>query len=164
VIVPLTNGGETLIDDSDASAVLAFKWMAVRDARTGRQYVHRTTDPQDRLHRFILGPPEGVDVDHKNGDGLDNRRSNIRIATRSQNNQNWAKLRGAGEFKGVTWDKQHKRYRVQIQKDGKHYFLGLFTSPVFAAMAYDETATEKFGEFCCVNFPVDSQSGVGGAS
>lgn len=107
------------------------------------------------LHRFILGlPPHNPRVDHIDGDGLNNRRENLRLATPAQNSANMRARPGSlSGFKGVTWSKNAKRWRAKIRANGRHRHLGYFTSEEEAARAYDDAARELHGEFACVNFP-----------
>jgi hypothetical protein len=96
-------------------------------------------------------------VDHWNRDTLDDRRSNLRICLRGQNNTNSRKRsRPAGtssRFKGVSWRKQKGRWVAKIRKNDSHYFLGYFDSEEDAARAYDAAARRIFGEFARTNFP-----------
>jgi len=106
------------------------------------------------MHRFILGLPDGQGVDHRNGDGLDNQRYNLRPATQLQNSRN----RGPSSnnttgFKGVVWAKIPQRYQVQLEVHGKKIWLGYFDDPVMAARAYDVKARQIHGEFARLNFP-----------
>jgi hypothetical protein len=105
-----------------------------------------------RLHRFLMDAPEGTQVDHINGDGLDNRRCNLRFATQAQNQANQRSARGSSSmFKGVGWFKQTKRWVARIKKDKKEYHLGYFDDEIKAAEAYDIKAKELFGEFAKLN-------------
>ena len=91
--------------------------------------------------------------DHVNGNGLDNRESNLRPATRSQNAMNQPKRLGTSRFKGVSWHRKSGKWLCQIVKDRKIYVLGYFTDEIEAACAYDRKAVELFGEFARLNFP-----------
>jgi hypothetical protein len=102
------------------------------------------------MHRLFAGAP-GMDVDHINGNGLDNRRCNLRPATRSQNNMNRAKRRGVSKFKGVS--PKRGKWRAYLKTGKKQHNLGVFESEYDAARAYDVKAKEMFGEFARVNFP-----------
>ena len=106
------------------------------------------------MHSMITGWPM---VDHRNGDGLDNRRQNLRPATYSQNSANRGmQSNNQSGFKGVTrtpWG----RWKAQIRKDGRDFYLGVFAEPEVAARAYDVAALDLFGEFAWTNFvPEDS--------
>jgi hypothetical protein len=106
------------------------------------------------LHREIMQAPKGLLVDHKNNDGLDNRRANLRLATHSQNGCNRPrKKNGSSRFKGVIFLKDRKRWSARLKKNGKHIFLGNFKNEIDAARVYDEAAKQYHGEFACLNFP-----------
>ncbi len=93
-----------------------------------------------------------MDVDHINGNRLDNRKCNLRLATRSQNLQNSRKRTGcSSRFKGVNWLGQNKRWRARIKVFGKEIALGCFISELEAAEAYNKAAKEHFGDFAKLN-------------
>lgn len=103
------------------------------------------------MHRLIfsLKWTPTTEIDHKNGNGLDNRRENLRIATRSQNAANRFKRGGSSKFKGVCI--AGKRWKAGIRQDGKSYHLGTFDTEEEAALAYNASATIRFGEFARLN-------------
>ena len=102
------------------------------------------------LHRFVMSAQAGTIVDHKNGDHLDNRRTNLRLASKAQNAANTGKLSTNGSgFKGVV--KHGKKYRAFAHKDGKTLYLGTFESPKEAACEYNKTAKKLFGKFARPN-------------
>jgi hypothetical protein len=105
------------------------------------------------MHRLILGltSDDPLEVDHINGDRLDNRRSNLRVANQSQNLANQRKTRGASRYKGVDWHERHQLWRARIQKDGKRRLLGWFASEDEAGVAYNEAAVRLFGEYARLN-------------
>lgn len=112
-----------------------------------------------RLSRIVLerklGRPltKGEQADHKNRNILDNRRSNLRVASNMQNQANRLKTkRSTSGYKGVSWFKHLGKWRADIQKDGKLRYLGHFSDKVEAAKAYDRAALELFGEFALLNF------------
>lgn len=154
--IPLSRGYVALVDDADAARVLAGgPWHASRRGRQVYAQRHlplagdrRTTQ---QLHTFLTDWPL---VDHANGNGLDNRRVNLRSATVSQNNAN-AQLRtdSTSGRKGVTWHRPRRRWQAQIQAAGRKRHLGYFGSVDEAAQAYDTAARELFGEYARVNFP-----------
>ena len=100
------------------------------------------------MHRMLLEPGVSEEVDHKNLDKLDNRRQNLRLCTRSQNNANRP---SANRYKGVRWSKN--AWQSEIKKDREYIYLGRFKTAVMAARKYDEKALELFGEFAYTNFP-----------
>lgn len=113
----------------------------------------KTTSKAVLLHRDLLGNPKGI-VDHINGDGLDCRRSNLRLASASESAAN-VKLRSDNStgFKGVS--PHRKKWSARIQWRGKRYELGDFSSCEEAVRAYDKAARELHGEFAVLNFPYD---------
>lgn len=104
------------------------------------------------MHRLIVDAPEGVSVDHKNGNSLDNRRSNLRIAGQSNNMAAADFPPGRSGFRGVHWNSRAGRWHAQVKVNQKKIGLGLFDDPVKAARAYDAAAIEAFGEFANPNF------------
>jgi hypothetical protein len=150
--VPLTQGKVALIDDEDAERVLGRNWayLSVQNG-PGPGYAISSSG---LMHRLILNAPRGVEVDHVNGDGLDNRRENLRLATHAQNASNSRLHRdNVTGYKGV----RHKRNRWQarITVNQKEIYLGSFIALEDAARAYDAAAREHFGEFATPNFPPD---------
>ena len=109
-----------------------------------KKYVH--------MHKIILGDKEGLEIDHKDGNGLNNRKDNIRWATKAQNQANSAAR--SGRYKGVS-PPQHrrKRWKAEIRCKGIRYDLGCFDTEEDAARAYDAKAKELHGEFARLNFP-----------
>jgi hypothetical protein len=159
--IPLTQGKVTIIDAQDAERVLRYKWHAERrHGPKSRTFYAVTTIRKENgkqtglsMHRFILQlPPRTPHVDHRNGDGLDNRRENLRLATPAQNNRNVkiSQLNTSG-FKGVSWRKRDHRWRAQIQFNGHVKHLGHFQIKEEAAAIYDKAARELFGEFARPN-------------
>lgn len=149
-------GGDlyALVDATDRDLVEPYVWSP---ARSGDRIVYARAIVGDRrklLHNHITGWPM---CDHVNGDGLDNRRANLRPATRSQNMANRRKGSGASRFKGV-YIHAPGRWKAQIRIGGKHTYLGLFDREEDAAMAYDERAREAFGSFAALNFPREGEN------
>lgn len=102
------------------------------------------------LHRMLMDPAPGFFVDHINGDRLDNRRQNLRLATKSQNMMNRGKQKNnTTGYKGVT--RVNGAYVAQLQKDRKNYYLGTYATPEEAALAYNKAALAHHGEFACLN-------------
>lgn len=152
--IPLTQGHVALVDDADAAAVLALgKWQLNRCA--GRLYAsHGFNVGAVRLHTFLTGWSL---VDHINGDGLDNRRSNLRPATQSQNNANAARSRAnTSGFKGVSLYRRTGRWRAYLGTRPREVHLGYFATPEEAARAYDAAALQTWGEYARLNFPKEN--------
>jgi AP2 domain len=104
------------------------------------------------LHRIIMGHPIGLNIDHKNHNGLDNRRDNLRVATKMQNCHNMAiKSNSKSGFKGVIWVKETKTWNVVISANGIHHFGGAFKCKINAAIKYNEMAIKYHGEFAFIN-------------
>ena len=147
------------IDDEDAERVGHYKcWELVRTRRAGVFYAcARPKSGGVRgamvlMHRLVVNYAGPLDVDHINGDGLDNRRANLRVATRSQNLANGRKRKSASGFKGVCADSDGRHWKGQITVGGRNKYLGYFSSAREAAMAYDRAARAAFGEFAVTNF------------
>jgi len=144
----LSKNLNTFVDDKDFEWLSKYRWHAIKNG-SGKWYaVRREKGRTIRMHNEILKTISGFEVDHKNGDGLDNRRDNLRSATRSQNNGNSEIYKNnTSGFKGVYWYPKKRKWRVQIQINGKRQSLGYFFDPVMASKIYNEKAKELFGEF-----------------
>ncbi len=166
MIIPLTRGLSTVIDDDDWILVSGYRWQAVRRSFSGTEcYVAQAHTPGNHshsvlMHRVILGltttGKSGThpDVDHISMDTLDNRRVNLRAASRSQNKANQRAQNGNRTgYKGVSVMRRCARWRADIGYQGRVVYLGSFRSPEDAARAYDAKARELFGEYAHVNFP-----------
>lgn len=159
--IPLSQGLFALVDDEDYEELSQYKWHA--DKHRSTYYAKRNVQLyQDyrvavKMHRQIMRATYGETIDHKNGNGLDNRKDNLRIATSSQNARNRRACAGStSKYKGVSWHKQHGKWYVGIwhREAKRHVFIGLFEDEIQAAKAYDRKAVELFGEFAKTNFPV----------
>lgn len=159
--IPLTQGRVAWVDQADYAELARFRWSA--DAcRTGF-YAKRNTGTvgidrtSEYMHRRILGllPGDGLVADHINGDGLDNRRTNLRVATVAGNSYNMRHRSGkTSRYKGVSWSTRRSHWVVQIRGfAGPSRYLGSFADEEDAARAYDQEAVKRFGEFARVNFP-----------
>ena len=147
-----------LVDDEDYDRVVAAgPWHA---SKRGATYYARHNERKPEggyrsysMHQIVLDPSPGLEIDHINGDGLDNRRGNLRAATRSQNNANRNKRSSAtsSRFKGVIFVPAH--WEANINAQGRQHYLGRFDSEEAAARAYDEAAVMLHGEYAKVNFP-----------
>lgn len=156
--IKLTQGQFALVDDVDYTWLIQWKWYAGKDRENFYAYrwVLSPLAGRDRLsmHRQILGlePGDHREGDHQNHNGLDNRRSNLRICTAIQNQQNRkANTKGSSIYKGVTWHKKAKKWVSNIKVDRELKYLGLFTSERTAAFAYNLAAKKHFGKFACLN-------------
>lgn len=167
--IPLTQGYEAMVDDGDFAWINSFKWHL--DRRCGRQDVfyakrsiRNTREGCGRrhraewMHRKIIDAPDGMFVDHVNGNGLDNRRSNLRLCTNQQNCWNRQRIqvnkKGGCLYKGVSMDpdgRRRKLWRARIRWSGKYKSLGYFESQEEAALVYDVVAQILYGEFASLN-------------
>ena len=156
-IIPLTQGKITLVDDEDYERLKPYPWFAIRQRH--HWYAVYATGPSDarvhhRMHTIIITPPPGLEVDHRDGDGLNNRRYNLRVASSKQNGRNRRKIKtGTSKFKGVNWKADAGKWVARIMVDKKHTFLGYFVLEEDAARAYDAAAVRLHGEFGRLNFP-----------
>jgi hypothetical protein len=152
--IKLSWGKWAVVDVEDYERLGRYKWLAVE---MGRCWYGRTLERDGKplaMHRVIMDAPKGLFVDHIDHDGLNNRKSNLRLCTRKQNRRNRRPNRGGtSKYKGVHWSKSCKKYRAAISHNKKRFCLGYFRDEIEAAKAYDEAAKKFFGEFAYLNFP-----------
>lgn len=150
--VVLTHGKTATIDASDIDLVSRFTWYAsLSSGETYYAKAHMEDGQNEYLHRLLLGLPDS-EVDHRDGNPLNNRRNNLRLATSSQNSANTRGRLGRSLPKGVYLAKTG-RFEAKLQVEGLQIFIGVFDSPEAAARAYDKAAILHFGEFAHLNFP-----------
>ncbi len=146
--ISLTRGLVAIVDDEDFAALAEHKWCAHNSGFKFYAARRVVNGPYVLMHRFILDAPAGIHVDHISGNGLDNRRGNLRLATNAQNVRNSALSKSnTSGYKGVHWHRGGRRWLAQITADGRNKYLGLFDSPVEAHAAYCAAAKELHGEF-----------------
>jgi hypothetical protein len=156
--IPLTEGKFAIVDPPDFYRFNNFQWCAVKHKSLFHavRLVNGSNDTTRilSLHCEIMNPPKGLVVDHRNRNGLDDRRENLRLATHSQNrcNRFVDKTGCSSQYRGVCWHKQRKCWRAHLQYEGKWVWLGRFDSEIDAAKAYDEAAKKYHGEFARLNF------------
>lgn len=148
---PKGQGQYALVDDDDYAAVSVYTW------NFSHGYAVTTIDKIVFLHHLILGdPPAGLLVDHKDRNGLNNQRANLRFATKSQNAHNMAPRQGTSSpFKGVSWDNRLKLWSANINANKIRHHLGLFVSEFDAARAYNAAAAQYHGEYARPNIIPD---------
>lgn len=155
-LITLTRGYSAVVDDADYDLVSQYRWH-VRIEKHSAYAGHNIKKPNggyatQRMHTFLTGWPR---VDHVDGDGLNNRRCNLRLASASENNRNARKHASAySTYKGVSWCKRERRWFAQIQYQHKHKHLGYYSTEIDAALAYDAAAYDLFGQFALLNFPI----------
>lgn len=138
----------TIVDDIDYYLLSKYRWYL-----KPRGYVAAyIKDKEYLIHRFIMNPNKGLYIDHKNHNKLDNRRSNLRICTQSENMGNsHAPNTNTTGYKGVIWDKSKNRYKARIMKNGIMNYIGSYKDINEAGKAYNNKAVELFGEFALLN-------------
>ena len=151
--IPLTRGKVAIVDDEDYEELSIVKWhynhwgYAMRNVTPGGK--KRT---KIQMHIAILGKIEGFEIDHKDGNGLNNRRENLRHVTHTQNTQNKAPYKKtSSRYKGVSWNKWANKWVSTIVIDGKYYYLGYYKSERDAAWVYNVWAESFFGEYTRLN-------------
>jgi hypothetical protein len=141
-----------VFDEADAALVASKAHWRIR-VSNGRPYANcgRCRQTPETMHHLFLRAPEGMEVDHINGNSLDNRRANLRIVTKSQNQFNkGAQRNNTSGFKGVIYDKRRGYWRFDIQAHGARRSVGGFASAEAAADGYRAAAEELHGEFACL--------------
>lgn len=153
--IKLTKNQLALVDDEDYEYLSLFSWQAQRIGNGKYRTITWTKRPNRtflRMHTLIMNPPRGMEVDHIDGNPLNNQKSNLRICTHANNMLNRSKEKGnTTGYKGVSFQKN--RYISRIRVNNKEYWIGSFDSPEDAAKAYDDAARIYHGEFAKLNFP-----------
>lgn len=152
--IPLTRGVEAMVDAADYGRLSAIKWHA-HECR-GTFYAANGGGKQGRvfMHRLVCDAPKGLQVDHINGNSLDNRRANLRPCVDQQNRWNrGARANSASGIKGVMLCRRTGRWAAAITANGKRHYLGSYADQADAARAYDAAALHLHGAFARLNFP-----------
>ena len=137
------------IDDEDYEFVKGYTWYCDSNG-----YIRATVNQKTvLLHRLIMNAPKGMEIDHVNGDKVDDRKSNLRICTHQQNVHNTKPTLNPRTscYKGVCWHKTTKKWQAYINFHRKKKYLGLFATEEESALAYNAKAEELFGEFAWLN-------------
>jgi len=167
--IKLTQGQFALVDDEDYDWINQWNWHAIKKGRTyyAKRNVRYGLRKENKsksiyMHYLLLTVPEGKLTDHQNGNGLDNRRRNLRSCSYAENarNQKTQRRQKSSKYKGVSWHKgqiykgkQYKgKWMAHIKINKKTFHLGLFIDEVVAAQTYDQKAIKLFGEFAYLNF------------
>ena len=149
--VPLTRGYEAVIDAADVPVVDGKNWQARIDglsvyAQCAEKIAGKSITTV--MHRHLMGSPEGLEIDHRDGDGLNNRRENLRMATHAQNVRNRRKpTNNKSGVKGVYWRKDIRKWAAMIKLNGRNLHLGLFPQISEAAAAYARASSDLHGDF-----------------
>jgi hypothetical protein len=162
--IPLSQGQYTLVDDGDFEWLSKRKWYASKDYNTfyALREVQKNYKSKNLLmHREIMKAPKGMQVDHIDGNGLNNQKSNLRLCTPAQNQRNRRlNKNNTSGYRGVCWFKDHAKWsayfyirRPDDPKRSKRIHIGFFDDPIEAAHAFDKAVIEQFDEFAKTNFP-----------
>ncbi|MCR4307098.1 MAG: HNH endonuclease [Candidatus Berkelbacteria bacterium] len=146
----LGKGKYTIVDFEDFALVSRYKWYPLISSKTYTRVYTKSRNKTIYLHRFLLNPPIDKEVDHINRNPLDNRRCNLRLATKSENNRNKPQKKNSTGYRGVTFHKgkgRINRYQAGIKVKNKYISLGYFFSAKEAAERYKEASKKSFGEF-----------------
>lgn len=157
--IPLTQGKVTIVDDDAPAWIFEVKWCAVRRVNDAGWYAIRGVPREggghttQRLHRVIMDAKPGEQVDHKHGDGLDNRKESLRITTNTGNQRGFARraLDNKSGYRGVCWNEETQKFDAYVKK----IHVGYFSCPIEAARARDAKARELGWPEEGMNFPND---------
>ena len=153
--IPLTQGRVAIVDRADLDKLAGLTWRAV--CLNGHWYAQTSIPGVEQpvfMHRYLTDCPAGKLVDHADGDGLNNRRANMRVCTHTENMWNQraqATGRKVSRFKGVTWKPRGKPWAAAIQQRGERLYIGSYRTEEEAARAYDAAAKVFHGRFACTN-------------
>lgn len=150
-LIPLTQGKFAIVDAEDFEWLSQLGWYYNNGYAVRVPYIDGIRGKTTYMHREIMGTPKGRDTDHINSDSLDNRRSNLRIVTTSQNMMNQRKTRGTSKYKGVCWYRAGNKWMAYINLNGKRKYLGFFHTEDDAANAYNLAAMALHGEYARLN-------------
>ena len=151
--IPLASGKSVIIDLDDYILVMNYKWWESKNKNLSYAYANDKDRNYISMHRLLLGltKGDGIKIDHINGNGLDNRKENLRFCTRSQNNMNRKKARGVSKYKGVCRYESRDKWVAVVKVNGAAHNLGYFEREIDAAKAYNRGALKYHGEFAKLN-------------
>ncbi len=156
--IVMTQGKFALVDQEDYSRLSQYRWYPQRNRHNiyAYRFDQRVKGQKFKsypMHRDIMNVPDGLVVDHINGNGLDNRKANLRLGTYAQNSWNRpkARVKCSSKYKGVCMDKKDGKFQAQICVHGSRIYLGRFDTQKEAAIAYDKAAKFFHGEFAKLN-------------
>jgi len=145
--IQLTQGKVALVDDEDFEELNKHKWYA----HMGRNTFYartRVKEKQFLMHRLICCVDKIIQIDHIDGNGLNNQKANLRQCNNTQNHQNMKRpSRNTSGYKGVSYNSVAKKYEAYINTNGKKHFIGLFNNPLSAAAAYNAASLKYHGSF-----------------
>lgn len=158
-VIKLNRGYEAFVDDEDYEKVNIFKWFITNGGYAARTFNFKSGTKETetiKMHRFIMNTSNGMETDHINHNRLDNRKCNLRVCTKSENQRN-AKVRkdSVSGYKGVSQRNtiiyKKKPWRAYITYQGKPKHIGYYRTALEAAIAYNTMAKEYYGEFAYLN-------------
>lgn len=145
--IPLTRGQFALVDDADYRLVARHKWHVTRGGYAARTFLVNGKRRYVYMHRLIARAGTRDIVDHRDGDPLNNTRSNLRLVTGHQNAWNCRERANETGYRGVSFNRRKGKYYARIQVHGRRRFLGYYDTPEAAAEAYDAAARTLFGDY-----------------
>ena len=158
--IKLTQGQFALIDDDDFELVSQFKWYALKPKKIFYALMCAVVNGKRidmRMHRLIMNAKKGQIIDHKDRNGLNNQKNNLRFCTHTENSRNSISNKGLSKYKGVSWAKAAKKWRAGIKVNNRGIYLGYYTNENEAAKAYNEAAIKYHGEFARLNIIPDAE-------
>lgn len=155
--IELSKGLQAIVDDDDYEVISAHKWYAHSDTRGKTYAATRIMGDLVYMHRLILDSEDDKKIDHINGNGLDNRKENLRATSALENSRNKSKQKNtSSKYKGVT--KVSNGWKAHISINNKDIHIGYFKTEDDAARAYDSRAIEEFGEHAKLNFDAEDNT------
>jgi len=157
--IKLTRGKYAIVDVEDFERLNKYKWHCTHYGYAVRAEYERSGKGKRQvgvhMHKMVCPAPDGMVVDHVNRNSLDNRKSNLRVATQRQNvwNRKFVRKGGKTRYDGIRWDKNREKWQVRLTIKGRRESFGYYADEVEAAKAYDEAAKRYRGEYACLNFP-----------